>query len=105
MVTLKQTENKLVKIKHQIDKSDFVDLKIDKKDFENLVKTEMIRQFADILVTKLDYKTTPTNSGGFEIEAEGFFFNRKEFYSLLIEISELNEEDRKELILSSRRQV
>ena len=105
MITLKQTENKLVKITHRINKKDFVDLKVSKEDFENLMKTEMIRKFADILVPKLEFKTNKGPGGSFDIEAEGFFFSRTEFYSLLLEICELTDEDRHELKLASRRQV
>ena len=105
MVTLKQTEGKLIKLKQKIVKSDFLALKVSKEDFEKLVETEMIRQFADILVPKMEFKTKPTKGGGFDVEAEGFFFSRKEFYSLLIEISELSDNDREELKLMSKKQL
>ena len=84
--------NKLVSVDHKISKQEFVDINMNQTDFENQVKSELIKQLSIYVMKKFPISVTQPkhDNDNFRWTSKGYIFSERELLEIILEISELD---------------
>ena len=96
-------DKKLTKIHHEVSKEDFLELKLNKEEFEKAISAELIKQFA--MQCMLPIKTMVQNDGTIEFNGSGYVLSERDMLNVINEILDLDDKGRELLSESVKKEL